>query len=124
MDADKWYLIASFKRPQTVTHLTHLYSFLENFIPETGDETRMGFYKKQWIANEKGEWTELTQATFTVDATAKGGYRKDYAGGVSGEHFFLKNDGFFDEFINLNQSFRRKASGKQPVIDVAHLPNQ
>ena len=123
ISADKWHLIASFKRPQTVTHLTHLYSFLENFIPETGDETRMGFYKNQWVANDKGEWTELTNATFTVDATAKGGYRKDYAGGADGDHFFLKNAGFFNEFVQPNQSFNRKASGKKPVVDLTHLLN-
>lgn len=123
VSVDKWYLIASFKRPQTVTHLTHLYSFLENFIPETGDETRMGSYKNQWVANDKAEWTELTHATFTVDATAKGGYRKDYAGGVNGDHFFLKNDGFFNEFVQPNQSLKRKTSGEKPAIDLAHLPN-
>jgi hypothetical protein len=122
--ADKWFLIASFKRPQTVTHLTHLYSFLENFIPETGDETRMGFYKNQWVANDQGEWTELTTATFTVDATAKGGYRRDYSAGTEGDHFYLKNDGFFNEFTLPNQSFNRKASNKQPVIDLTQLPKQ
>ncbi len=121
---NKWYLIASFQRPQTVTYLTHLYSFLENFIPETGDETRMGFYKNQWIRDGKEEWHELTNAIFTADATAKGGYRKDYAGGADGEHFFLRNDGFFDDFVKPNQSFTRKASDNQPVIDFAHLPQQ
>ena len=119
---NKWYLLASFKRPQTFTHLTHLYSFLENFIPETGDETRMGFYKNQWIANEKGEWHELTEAKFTVDATARGGYRKDYAGGVNGDRFYLKNDGFFNDFVKPFQIFKRSATGKPPVIDFTHLP--
>lgn len=121
---NKWYLIASFQRPQTVTCLTHLYSFLENFIPETGDETRMGFYKNQWIMDGKGEWHELTNAIFTADATAKGGYRKDYAGGADGDHFFLHNDGFFDGFVKPNQTFTRKASGNKPVIDFANLPQQ
>ena len=82
----------------------------------------MGFYKNQWIANDKGGWTELTDATYTVDATAKGGYRKDYAGGADGDHFFLKNAGFFNEFVQPNQSFERNTSGKKPVIDLAHLP--
>jgi len=120
---NKWYLIASFKRPQTTAYLTHLYSFLENFIPETGDETRMGFYKNQWIADNKGEWHELTDVTFTVDATAKGGYRKDYAGGVEGNAFFLKNDGFFNEFVKPYQSYKRHASNKKPGIDTGHLPD-
>jgi len=119
---NKWYLIASFKRPQTTTYLTHLYSFLENFIPETGNQTRMGFYKNQWIANSKGEWHELTDVTFTVDATAKGGYRKDYAGGVDGDKFFLKNDGFFNDFVKPYQSFKRSASNKKPGVDFAGLP--
>lgn len=121
---NKWYLIASFKRPQTVTNLTHLYSFLENFIPETGDQNRMSFYKNQWIADNKGEWHELRDVTFTVDATAKGGYRKDYAGGVDGDKFFLKNDGFFNEFVRPSQSFKRKASNKRPTIDIEVLPQK
>ncbi|TKK67972.1 DUF3472 domain-containing protein [Ilyomonas limi] len=124
ISANEWYLIAAFKRPQTVTYLTHLYSFLENFIPETGNETRTGFYKNQWIRNGKGEWHELTNAIFTADATAKGGYRKDYAGGADGDYFFLRNDGFFNGFVKPNQSFTRKASGNKPVIDFAHLPQQ
>lgn len=121
---NKWYLIASFKRPQTVTNLTHLYSFLENFIPETGDENRKAFYKNQWIANEKGEWHELTDAVFTVDATAKGGYRKDYAGGVDEGNFFLLNDGFFNDFIKPDQTFKRNASNKKPQINFTALPQQ
>jgi len=124
VSADKWYLIAAFRRPQTVTYLTHLYSFLENFIPETGNEERMSYYKNQWIMNGKGEWHELTNAVYTADATAKGGYRKDYAGGADGDHFFLRNDGFFDDFVKPDQTFTRKASGKAPVIDFAHLPQQ
>lgn len=122
--ANKWYLIASFKRPQITTHLTHLYSFLENFIPETGDQTRMGFYKNQWIADNKGEWHEVTDAVFTVDATAKGGYRKDYAGGVDGDRFFLKNDGFFNAFVRPYQSFKRNASDNKPVIATGQLPKR
>jgi hypothetical protein len=122
--ADQWYLIASFKRPQTITYLTHLYSFLENFIPETGDQTRMGFYTNQWIMDGKGQWHELINAFYTADATAKGGYRKDYAGGVDGDHFFLRNDGFFNDFIKPNQSFTRKATGEKPTIDFTHLPQQ
>ena len=119
---DKWYLIAKFKRPQTLTYITHLYSFLENFIPETGDEMRTGFYKNQWIMTGNNEWHELTNAVFTADATAKGGYRKDYAGGAKGDHFFLRNDGFFDDFVKPDQSFQRKAAGAKPLISFSALP--
>ena len=83
----------------------------------------MGFYKNQWIAYDNNNWHELTYAKFTVDATAKGGYRKDYAGGVEGDKFFLKNDGFFDEFEKPDQIIKRKGTGKKPKIDFNTLPS-
>jgi len=109
-------LIASFNRPQTVTALTNLYSFVENFIPEQGDKTRMAFFNNQWIGDQHGNWQELTKATFTGDATAKAKYRKDYGGGLNEGAFYLKNGGFFNKFTILNQTFVRKANGQQPQI--------
>ena len=116
INLNKWYLIASFNRPQTVTGLTNLYSFVENFIPEQGDKTRMAFFNNQWIGDQNNNWQELTKATFTGDATAKMNYRKDYAGGLNTGAFYLKNGGFFDKFTILNQTFVRKANGHQPQI--------
>ncbi len=124
VSAGKWYLVASFKRPQKATYLTHLYSFLENFSPETGDEERIGWYKNQWVMDGKRKWHELLNANFTYDATAKGGYRKDYAGGAEGSHFYLRNDGFFNDFVKPYQTFMRKSSGKMPMIDIASLPEK
>lgn len=124
VSANQWYLIASFKRPQTTTYLTHLYSFLENFIPETGNQSRIGWYKNQWIVDRNGKWHELLSAKFTHDATAKGGYRKDYAGGADSNHFFLRNDGFFNDFAKPYQVFTRKASGKKPIVDFTALPTE
>ncbi|MFI5157458.1 MAG: DUF3472 domain-containing protein [Sphingobacteriales bacterium] len=119
---NKWYLIASFKRPQTITGLTNLYSFVENFIPEQGDKTRMAFFNNQWIGDRNGNWQELTKAIFTGDATAKMKYRKDYGSGLNGDAFYLKNGGFFDKFTILNQTFARKANGNQPQI--SELPTK
>lgn len=117
----KWYLIARFKRPQKATNLTNLYSFLENFATTNGDVTRMGYFQNQWIMDATGNWHELISAKFTADATARGKFRKDYAGGVNGNKFFLKNAGFFNQFTAMDQFFRREALGKRPEIDFDEL---
>lgn len=121
-DEGVWRLIASWRRPGKATYLQNLYSFLENFTPETGNQPRMAEYGNQWVRNASGNWIELTTATFTGDNTAKKNYRKDYAGGSNGSAFFLKNCGFFDEFVPLNQRFIRKARSTPPVIDISTLP--
>ncbi len=120
--ANEWYLIASFSRPKTVTKLNHLHSFLENFMPETGDQSRMALYHNQWSANGKGEWTVVTSALFTADATAHGGYRDDYAGGAYQGAFFLRNCGFFNGKVPYGATFKREVIGPAPKIDLEKLP--
>lgn len=119
---NKWLLIASFKRPKTSTYLKGLYSFLENFDPENGDKTREALYGNQWVMDSQGKWTELTNITFTGDATARKNYRKDYAGGEKNNYFFLKNCGFFSDFTRLDKTFSRLPTQKKPVIDFLKLP--
>lgn len=63
-------------------------------MTETGDQSRMAWYSKQWVCNAEGNWTELTKFKFTADATARKNSRLDYAGGVEENRFFLKNCGF------------------------------
>ncbi|WP_254413015.1 DUF3472 domain-containing protein [Dyadobacter diqingensis] len=118
----QWKLIASFKRPKTHTYLKKFHSFLENFIPETGDKGRMVYFGNQWVGNTAGKWTELNQAKFTADATARKGYRLDYAGGRENNYFFLKNCGFFNELTTINEIFIRERSGQMPNIDFNLLP--
>ena len=117
----KWLLIAGWRRPKTDTYLTSLYSFLENFIPETGVLTRSARYGNQWICDARGQWQELTQARFTADATARKGNRLDYAGGAQGDAFFLKNCGFFNERTEMDTTFERKATGGEPAVDLANF---
>jgi hypothetical protein len=119
---DKWLLIASFSRPQTDTYLTSLYSFVENFEPDSGNKVRLAHFKNQWLGDSGDNWHESTGASYTGDATAKANYRKDYAGGSTGAMFFLKNGGFFDELVPLNTPFKRTTSGQAPVIDFSKLP--
>ncbi len=118
----QWKLIASFKRPQTKTYLKRLHSFLENFNPEFGDQTRKVLFKNQWVCDTKGLWTEINTARFTTDNTGAKGYRMDYAGGLSGSSFYLKNCGFFTNFTTPRTTFTRKMLKNKPVINFNYLP--
>lgn len=118
-----WQLIASFRRPKTSTHLKRLHSFLENFIPETGDTGRRVYFGNQWVRSVSGNWTPLTRASFSADATARKGYRLDYAGGVEQNRFYLQNCGFFDDYVKIGQEFQRKnIVTQEPGIDFSTLP--
>ncbi|MGZ3764691.1 MAG: DUF3472 domain-containing protein [Mucilaginibacter sp.] len=121
-EVGEWKLIASFSRPKTNTYLMHLHSFLENFEPEEGTISREVHFNNQWICDSNGNWTELILARFTGDNTAAKGYRMDYAGGVEGRSFFLKNCGFFSHYTPRNRFFDRPVNGKKPEIDLSKLP--
>jgi hypothetical protein len=121
-ELNKWQLIATFSRPKTNTYLKHLHSFLENFEPEDGTQTREVHFNNQWICDSNGQWTELNKARFTGDNTAIKGYRMDYAGGLTGNTFFLKNCGFFSHYTPRNIFFERPLNGKKPDVDLSKLP--
>lgn len=118
-----WMLIAGFERPATNTRLKGMYSFLENFNAEMGNTERKASYGNQWAIDSKGNWTEITGMKFTGDDIANRGYRKDVGGGVSGNQFFLRNGGFFNDAVPLKQNFNRPPAGSaHPVIDFSKLP--
>ncbi|EAY28054.1 DUF3472 domain-containing protein [Microscilla marina] len=117
-----WHLIASFQRPKTNTYLKGYYSFLENFIEDTGAQSRQVYFGNQWIGDTAGNWHELTQAKFTVDATARKNARKDYTGGVSGGYFYLKNCGFFNPDKAPNVLLKRAATHHRPMLQLDALP--
>lgn len=120
--ASNWQLIASFKRPKTNTYLTGLHSFLESFSPDKGYIGRRANYSNQWARDVSGNWHELTTARFTGDATASNQARLDFAGGLSGSSFYLRNCGFFGQYVSIGQSFTRPAGGQQPNINFNNLP--
>lgn len=120
-ETEKWNLIASFRRPHTVTYIKRPHSFLENFITQMGAVPRMARYSNQWILDTDGEWHELTKAKFTADATARKGSREDYAGGAWDNSFYLKNCGFFDEMTPMDTYHERDAGGTPPKIDFSSL---
>ncbi len=124
-ETGRWQLIASFRRPRTTTYLTHWYSFLENFSPDTGAITREADYGNQWACDAGGHWFQAATAAFTCDATAHKKARLDYTGGVTADGwFFLRNCGFFSEAQPAAQTFTRPAAAQAPDIDLAHLPQE
>lgn len=119
----EWKLVAGFRRPKTDTHLRGFHSFLENFNPEFGHKERMGLHTRQWVRDTEGQWHAITEARFTGDATAGGGHRLDYGGGVKEHAFFLRNGGFFSDNVRLNTRLQRPPVGdKAPEIDFNSLP--
>jgi xanthine dehydrogenase molybdopterin-binding subunit B len=57
-----------------------------------------------------------------IDQTARKGFRLDYAGGVKGNAFFLKNCGFFFPSITIDSQFNIDKPTMAPVIDFEQLP--
>jgi hypothetical protein len=120
---NEWRLIASFRRPKTDTHLRRFHSFLESFNPGYGHFGRRAHYGNVWVRDTDEQWHECTKARFSVDATGRGRHRLDFMGGAEGEHFFLRNCGFFNETGKPGDVFTRESTAdKKPQIDFTALP--
>jgi len=120
-ETSNWHLIASFRRPKTKTFLTRPYSFLENFIPNTGAKMRKGGFYNQWMRDSKGHWFEITEAKFSADATARKDARFDYSGGIANDGFFLQNCGFTNDNSPIDTLFRRTELRQPPNINFEDL---
>lgn len=117
----EWRLIASFRRPKTNTYVRSMHSFLENFLPDYGNQTRSALYGNGWVHTKSGQWLALQQAHFSFDDTARRKSRWDYQGGVNNGSFFLKNGGFFNDYTPESSSFTR-ATTTAPDITLTTLP--
>ncbi len=117
-ETQKWKLIASFKAPRDGKTLRNLYSFSENFVGLNGQLQRKASFGNQWVQRQNGSWKELTQATFSYDATGKAGDRIDYGAGVNDGKFYLWNGGFQRANAIFGQAFDRLATNQRPVIDL------
>ncbi len=120
-ETDRWHLIASFKRPKTSTYVTRPYSFLENFIPNTGALSRQGGFYNQWMRDSKGQWYEIAEAKFSADATARKDARLDYSGGTQNEGFYLMNCGFTNDHTSIGTIFKRTPQNTPPEINFEGL---
>jgi len=120
-DTNQWHLIASFRRPITNTYVTRPYSFLENFIPNTGALARQGGFYNQWMRDSKGVWHEITEAKFSADATARKDARLDYSGGIINDGFYLMNCGFTNDHTTIGTMFTRTTLSVSPIINFNNL---
>ncbi|MCO4821462.1 MAG: DUF3472 domain-containing protein [Flavobacteriaceae bacterium] len=120
-ESEQWHLIASFKRPITDTYATRPYSFLENFIPDTGVLPRRGGFYNQWMRDKKGQWYEITDAKFSADATARKDARLDYSGGTLKDGFYLMNCGFTNDLTPIGTLLERTKLGVAPHIKFDEL---
>lgn len=121
----EWKLIASFKRPQTDTHLRRFHSFLENFSPAYGNVERRVDYSNVWVCDLAERWHPCERARFSVDATGKGKHRLDFTGGAADQHFYLRNGGFFSETGVPGETYTREPDAEgSPKIDFGKLPRR
>ena len=116
-DVQQWKLIAAFKAPKDGKWLRNLYSFNENFVGVNGQLQRRAHFGNQWIQRENGSWQELTNASFSYDATGKAGDRIDYGAGVQDGQFYLWNGGFEAPTAVYGQTFSRPSLKTRPNID-------
>lgn len=122
-ETGSWQFITTFSRPKTDTWLKRPHSFLENFVDRNGYLGRMAWYGNQWACDTNGKWYRLTEARFTGDDIARRGYRLDFAGGMEGDRFFLRNGGFFSPPVPLNSTFTVSPTKlSKPEVDFSALP--
>jgi len=112
-DQKQWVLISSWKAPKEGGYMRGLYSFSENFGGANGHLVRKALYGNQWIRTDKGEWIELTTASFSHDSTGKAD-RLDRFMGVENGQFFLSHGGFIRGFTKYGEKFTRPAGVKPP----------
>lgn len=117
----QWKFIASCSRADGANYLSGLYSSVKGINTENSFYQRTARQYNQWVyAN--GAWSEITNATFTGDATATNKQRVDVGASVSYSAFSIKSLGFFSDNLALNSSLSRTATGNQPSVDFNSLP--
>ncbi|GHE43240.1 DUF3472 domain-containing protein [Sphingobacterium griseoflavum] len=121
-DSGGWFLIASWKRPDTDKYLTGFHSFLENFDPNQGHIGRKVLLSNRWVRTVSGQWLAVNTARFTVDATYNASQRIDAIGGTLDHAFFLQNGGFFSRVVTPGSTFSMTAPAAAPCIDFDNLP--
>lgn len=118
----QWQLIASFARPKTQRYIERPHSFLENFMPEMGEQGRSVLYPAQWFADPEGHWVAASSARFSVDNTGARGNRLDYKGAFTAEGLLLQNGGFFSDTTAAGTEWPLPAPARGPLIDFTVLP--
>jgi hypothetical protein len=116
-ERNAWQLIAAFRAAKDGQGLRRLYSFSENFGGSTGHLRRKALFGAQWIRLADGRWQELTEATFSHDATGRA-QRLDRFMGLEQGQFFLSHGGFTAGYTAAGALFTRPPSGAPPSIQL------
>jgi FKBP-type peptidyl-prolyl cis-trans isomerase len=118
-ELQRWKLIASFRAPKDGKYLRNLYSFNESFAGVNGQLQRKALFGNQWVQKDNGRWQEITESSFSYDATGKAGDRIDYGGGTTADgKFYLWNGGFQPGNANYGEVFKRNPTAQRPAVDV------
>lgn len=121
-ETGKWELFCSFLRPETQTWFKGAHSFLESFIDVNGHRFRRVHFSNQWAVTKAGKWVPIDRMRLTGDTTARKAQRQDYGGGVTDNHFYLNNCGFFSQNDTLDTVFHvDKTKMVKPEIDLDKL---
>lgn len=113
-DKQQWMLISSWKAPRDGGWLRRLYSFSEDFGGNRGHLPRKALFGNQWLRTDRGQWLEVTTASFSHDSTGRAD-RLDRFMGVENGDFFLHHGGFVKGFTARGERFTRPARGQPPV---------
>lgn len=109
-----WMLISAWKAPKEGGWLKGFHGFSENFWGSNGHLVRKSRHGNNWARTDKGEWIEVTTASFSHDGTGRED-RLDRFMGVEDGRFFLSHGGFVDGFTKYGEPFTRPATGKAPA---------
>lgn len=121
-ESGKWELLCSFLRPKTQTYFQRPHSFLENFLDVNGHNFRRAHYHNPWMVTTSGKWIPVERMRLTGDNAARKAQRQDYGGGVTDNHFYLNNCGFFAPHTPLDTHFSiDPVDHVRPEIDLSAL---
>ncbi|MCL1666728.1 DUF5077 domain-containing protein [Elizabethkingia ursingii] len=117
----EWKYIATFRRPQITKYVENAGSFLENFSNSNGYLPAKAYYSNMWFKGATGNWIPATGAKLSLDGIAKNGARLDYQAGFDNNGYYMKHNGYFNEYGADTNNFVYPTT-PAPSIDVATLP--
>lgn len=101
-EPNRWKHLTTFRTVTGGEQLRGLYSFLEDFRRDgqSQKQTRRATFGNGWVQTPKGNWTALTEARFTGDATPL----NNMDAGVKDRRFWLVTGGEVTNHTSLNST--------------------
>ncbi len=112
-DKQEWKKLATFETTARTTHLTGLYSFIEDFRRDGAsiNEERHARFGNGWVRTLDGQWRAVTKAKFTGDATP---LENNDAGLSTEGDFYLDTGGGTKRTRELNSTLERTPKSTEP----------